>query len=318
MFEVEVEAGLDVPGVQQRQDGRLMLRCIPDGCPNLSDRVENRCQVYEQRPAACSQFPFRVSETPGGLYVGVSFACTAVQEGLGPRVGSEDRDWQALPVHRQRSVNLVPGQACSWEAYQQLEEYLGDQLCFPDGCFSGAIGVSLAVSQGKLVHLGKLELSWLSDDIEAACQRTLRGLLAICEADDRPDQAQKVLISQVQGGRYYSQIFPGWTEPLEIQRCLEADDPDHWPEVEPFFRHLLFRKFLWGAPSVHARVCLLPLINEMLRYWTWQQALSYERKPDRQMRREAIREVERRITFHAQGWEEFLGPLSLAFLQGVR
>lgn len=314
MFEVDVDQGQVVPGAVPRPDGRMMLRCIPEGCPNLADRPDHRCQIYEQRPSACAHFPFRVTDTPGGRYVGASFACTAVLHGNGPRVEREDRDWQSLPVHSSRSVDL----GCSWETYGQIEEYLGDQLCYADGTFSGAIGVSLATSQQNFSQLGKLELGWLSDDIEAACQRTLRGLLAICEADDRAERAQEVLVCQVQGGRYTSLIFPGWAEPREIQRRMEADDADHWGDVEPFFRHLLFRKFLWGAPSVHARVCLLPLINEMLRYWTWQQALVAGTKPTRLMRLEAVREVERRLTFHAQGWEEFLIPLGLAFLQGVR
>jgi Fe-S-cluster containining protein len=317
MFEVDVDPGPTVPGAEARPDGRLMLRCLPDGCPNLLDQVAHRCRIYAYRPSACRHFPFRALDTPGGRYIGASFACTAVLTGQGKRIEMADRDWARLPGHDYRSVALIEGQKCDWESYQQIEEYLGDQLCLADGSFSGAIGVSLACRQNSLGQLGKLKLNWLSDDIEAACQRTLRGLLAICEAGDRPERAQEVLVSQVQGGRYASQIFPGWAEPREIQRKMEGEDPDHWSEVEPFFRHLLFRKFLWGPPSVQARVCLLPLINEMLRYWTWQQALVDQQKPSRRHRLEAIREVERRLTFHAQGWEEFLLPLSLAFLKGV-
>lgn len=318
MFEVEVDPGLAVPGAVTRADGRLMLRCLPDGCPNLSDQPRERCQIYERRPGACRSFPFRAVETPGGRFMGASFACSAVLTGQGPRLALEDRDWDEIPTHRRLTADLLEGRPCSWKTYLLIEEYLGDQLCFANGSFSGALGVSLAAGQQNFTQLGKVKLQWLSEDVEAACQRTLRGLMAICEADDRAEKAQEVLICQAQGGRYQSNIFAGWAEPLEIQRQMEAEDSEHWADVEPFFRHLLFRKFLWGPPSVHARVCMLPLLNEMLRYWSWQQALVANSRPTRAMRLEAVREVERRLTFHAQGWEDFLLPLSLAFLQGVR
>ena len=317
MFEVDIDPGLILPGAQARPDGRLYLRCIPDGCPNLAEAFEERCGVYEQRPSACRQFPFRAIDTPGGRFIGASFACTAVAQGLGPRIDLEDRDWDELPSQRVRAL-LVEDRPCDWASYLKIEEFLGDQLCYGNGAFSAALAVSLAISQDNLGGLGVARLSWLSDEIESTCQRILRGLLAICEADNQPQRAQEVLSSQAQGGRYFSHIFPGWVEPRQIQQRLEQDEPDHWPQVEGFFRHLLFRKFLWGAPSVHARVCLLPLINEMIRYWTWQQALAENGKPNAHMRRLALREVERRLTFHAQGWEDFLIPLSLAFLQGVR
>lgn len=317
MFEVDVDPGVVLPGAQTRPDGRLYLRCLPDGCPNLSEAAEERCRVYEQRPGACRHFPFRAIETPGGRFIGASYACTAIAQGLGPRLERDQCDWEQLPAQKVRA-NLVDGVACPWESYLKIEEFLGDQLCFSNGAFSAALGVSLAISQNNLSGLGVARLSWLSDEIETTCQRILRGLLAISEADNQPQRAQEVLSSQAQGGRYFSHIFPGWVEPRKIQSRLEQEESDHWQQVEGFFRHLLFRKFLWGPPSVHARVCLLPLINEMVRYWTWQQALAENSKPTALMRRLAIREVERRLTFHAQGWEDFLAPLSLAFLQGVR
>lgn len=317
MFEVDIDLGLVLPGAQTRPDGRLYLRCIPDGCPNLSEEAEERCKVYEQRPSACRHFPFKAIDTPGGRFIGASYACTAVARGLGARIDLEDRDWDELPAQRVRAL-LVEDRPCDWASYLKIEEFLGDQLCYSNGAFSAALGVSLAISQDNLGGLGAGQLSWLSDEIESHCQRILRGLLAICEADNQPQRAQEVLSSQAQGGRYFSHIFPGWVEPRQIQQRLEQDEPDHWPQVEGFFRHLLFRKFLWGTPSVHARVCLLPLINEMIRYWTWQQAMAENTKPNADMRRMALREVERRLTFHAQGWENFLAPLSLAFLQGVR
>lgn len=317
MFDVEVDPSSLLTGTTRRPDGGLRLRCAPDGCPHLSDNGCGRCSVYGQRPRACRDFPFRVTATPGGHYVGASFACTAIAHSLGPKITDEAWDWSQYPLQHPRPL-LAEQHEAEWPDYLRIEEFLADQFCLPQGTWTGALGVSLGIARGHLGRLGEEKLQGLSGEIETAAQRTLRGLLALTEAGDDIDRAQQVLTCLAQGGRYWSQIFNGWVEPAQIWKHLEEDDSDHWTDVEPFFRHLLFRKFLWGAPSVHARVCLLPLLNEMLRYWTWQQSIQTGQPPGKEARLESIRELERRLTFHAHGWEEYIRPLSLTFLQGVR
>ena len=318
MFEVELEPGLELPGAIDRS-GTLRLLCHPDGCPHLSERPKERCLVYDRRPRPCRQFPFQITQTPGGRFVGASFACTAIQTGQGPKVDQSSRDWDdliAIECHPPLSLDDDLGR-CPWNQYLKVEEYLADQLCYPDGAFTGAIQLSLAISQGRLPQLGSLPLNWLSEDIEAVCQRTVRGLLAMMESQHLDRKAQQVLEAQVQGTRYWSAAFGCWVEPRRIQEKMGENPEGHWKDVEPFFRHLLFRKFLWGKPCVHARICLLPLLNEILRFWSWQQALDQGTAARRQHRLEAVRELERRLTFHASGWEDYLIPLSRAFLRGV-
>lgn len=248
--------------------------------------------------------------------MGASFACTAVAQSLGPKIADEAWDWSQWQTHRPRT-EMVVGQPASWADYLRIEEFLADQFCLPEGTWSGALHVTLATRTGQWKQLGQLPLHSLGDEVESTSQRILRGLLALVESGDDVERAQVVLTSLAQGGKYWSQIFPGWVEPARVWKHLPEDSSAHWEVVEPFFRHLLFRKFLWGPPSIHARVCLLPLLNEMLRYWSWQQALQGPEPPTREQRLEAVRELERRITFHAQGWEDYVQPLSLAFLQGV-
>lgn len=319
MFEVELEPDLDLPGAIECGSARKFL-CQPEGCPHLSENPRERCQVYERRPRACRQFPFRISETPGGQYVGASFACTAIQTNQGPPLQADSRNWSELTVIREHPPLQCSddGTPCAWTDYQHIEEYLADQLCFPDGAFAAAIQLSLALSQGRLSQLGSLPLQWLSEDIEATCQRTIRGLLALMESQNQSQQMRLVLEAQVHGGRYWSEAFGCWAEPRKIQQQMQTEKDDHWHDVEPFFRHLLFRKFLWAGPSVHARCCLLPLLNEILRYWSWQQAVDKGTAARREHRLESIREMERRLTFHASGWEDYLRPLGRAFLSGVR
>ena len=311
MFEVQLDVGQVLEG---SRDGKLY--CLEGGCPHLGDSPQGRCLVYQRRPKVCQDFPFRVTETPGGRYVGASFACTAVSQGLGPDISGLDKDWSQYPALGHLQLELVPGWDCSWPTYQSLEEFVSDQLCFPHGPFLGALGVSLALAQ-RHTHWGQSQLKWLSDEVELVARRTLRGLLALCEAGDDLKLAEQVLVAQAQGGRYFSSLFGCWCEPERIHAEMQADQEAHWEVAEPFFRHLLFRKFLWGQPGVHARVCLLPLIGEMIHFWSWVPAMAALGKPTVEHRRKAIREVERRLTFHSTGWEDYLRPLSAAFLEGV-
>jgi len=55
------------------------------------------CKIHAQlgmeaKPLTCQQFPFHVTATPDGVYVGVSFFCTSVRENTGRPLG-EHEEW---------------------------------------------------------------------------------------------------------------------------------------------------------------------------------------------------------------------------------
>jgi hypothetical protein len=86
------------------------------------------------KPQACIDFPFRTVETPGGAYVGLSFACTAVLRDHGRPI-EEHRDelTEELPrsVHRlnaQKPVHLSQRLTITFGAYLLLEEALDSIL----------------------------------------------------------------------------------------------------------------------------------------------------------------------------------------------
>lgn len=317
MFEVAVEPGRELAGTVLRPDGLRVLQRDSAGCVHLARSGPQLCTVYSDRPDVCRAFPFAVRRTPGGDFVGASFACTAVANGLGPPV-SPDRPWNDYPrPPDQQPVELFPGQPAPWELYLEVETLVDSLLEKPGGLWTAAFAVTLAARSGRWDQLGGLPLSAVSPAAGEAAERTLRGLLALCEAGGENERARQVLTALAGPGDYLSRIFPGSATPTEIWPRLDGDDP-LWPETLPFFRHLLFRKFLWGAPGVHARVACLPLLHEMLKYWSWQQALVEDRDtPGPDHRRRAVRELERRITFHGQGWEDYIRPLGLALLEGV-
>lgn len=100
------------------------------GCAFLAE--DNLCRIHgahglASKPQACQDFPYRYVETPGGVFTGVSFACTAILANHGTPVG-EQRPW--LEQNRRASlmafaelkpVRFTPERAISWDAYEELE-----------------------------------------------------------------------------------------------------------------------------------------------------------------------------------------------------
>jgi hypothetical protein len=114
--------------------------CLPEG---LNHECGD-CACCGGRARFGPSFPFRFVETPGGVYVGLSFACTAALRNLGPplaeqrtaleRLLQQDQpDTQNLPQTRKsppsrRSVEppfyLAADLPLSWEQYAAVEEDL--------------------------------------------------------------------------------------------------------------------------------------------------------------------------------------------------
>ncbi|HOE97575.1 MAG TPA: hypothetical protein PK847_13445 [Candidatus Sumerlaeota bacterium] len=117
--------------------GRHVMR-MTDGTCTLNTRA-GLCALHAAfgetaKPNICRSFPFRFLETPRGDYVGLSFACTAVLNRLGPAVADQGdalRDLQRWTFSRHRIeeppglTNLIP---LSWEQYEAIERDLADLL----------------------------------------------------------------------------------------------------------------------------------------------------------------------------------------------
>jgi hypothetical protein len=100
-----------------------------------------------------------------------------------------------------------------------------------------------------------------------------------------------------------AEVLERWEEPWSL-----------WPEVQPFFEHLLFRKYLLEGPDVHARLCSLPILLQILQF------LVSARSPEGgggEDVRWALRLLEERLTFHARGLERYLGRCGEAFFRGL-
>jgi len=120
-----------VPGESDKSKKRL--RKHDGSC--VFHTAEGLCRVhgafgFEQKPQTCRDFPIRYANTPDGIYIGLSFACTAVLGNMGPTMESRRAELEAsAPVANSRRdltrpVRLTARHEVSWEAYRLVEEDL--------------------------------------------------------------------------------------------------------------------------------------------------------------------------------------------------
>lgn len=89
---------------------------------------------FEAKPPICRDFPFKFIQTPGGTFIGLSFACTAVLENAGPPVETQREALESDRISRfsRRSVKetlaLTEDIPLTWEQYEAIEADLALML----------------------------------------------------------------------------------------------------------------------------------------------------------------------------------------------
>ena len=77
---------------------KRFLRLVEDRCVLLAK--DGLCSAYDHRPSICRLFPFRVRDTPSGLFVGLSYSCRSVAYGRGRPLSELSAMVSALSVNR--------------------------------------------------------------------------------------------------------------------------------------------------------------------------------------------------------------------------
>ena len=117
--------------------------------------ADTRCGIHRQlgaaaKPQVCREFPYHFVQTPDGVAVGVSFACTAVRAHQGatlPAQRDEVRSVLAGSTRVERlpeALTLFGSIDIGWDAYRPIEAGLLDLLAAqgsgrcPWACWPGA------------------------------------------------------------------------------------------------------------------------------------------------------------------------------------
>jgi Fe-S-cluster containining protein len=170
---------------------RLTFARRPSGsCVFLTE--DTRCGIHRHlgaaaKPQVCREFPYHFVQTPDGVAVGVSFACTAVRAHHGATLHAQRDEVRAVLAGSTRverlpeSLTLFGSIEVGWEQYRPIEAALlellgrGDRP-LPVGLLAGSALLSLCIGLTQ---------------IEARARRagqspsvTLAGGLAELRADD--------------------------------------------------------------------------------------------------------------------------------------
>jgi Fe-S-cluster containining protein len=123
------------PGVftKHPENGSDLLTHHEGACIFLQE--DNRCGVHAHlgataKPAVCRQFPFLPVNTPDGIFVGISYYCTAAKANHGRPMDAHV--WslkEVLPLQRMRATGFEPqnlsagsNAVMAWAVYRRLEE----------------------------------------------------------------------------------------------------------------------------------------------------------------------------------------------------
>lgn len=137
-FRAEIKEGfgdLDPLVPSRMTPGKKIVRKTHECGTCVFQGPDKLCNVHKvhgmaHKPQVCMDFPWRFVESPGGVYVGLSFACTAVLENAGQPVGEQraelDAHYPAAQSKRDamRAVRLTHRHCISWDAYMQTEAVL--------------------------------------------------------------------------------------------------------------------------------------------------------------------------------------------------
>ena len=123
--------------------------------------VDTRCAIhahlgYREKPQVCREFPYSFVETPDGVAVGVSFACTAVRAHHGRPLAEQEAEVRGV-VAGSRRIRRLPDPIplygrldVTWGEYKAIEAAWLDLLARADvpvplALVAGSVLVTLAV-----------------------------------------------------------------------------------------------------------------------------------------------------------------------------
>jgi len=123
--------------------------------------ADTRCAIhahlgYRRKPQVCKEFPYSFVETPEGVAVGVSFACTAVRAHHGRTLAEQEGEVREVVAGSRRvrrlpdPISLHARLEVTWDEYKALEAAWLDLLARSDlpvplALIAGSVLVTLAV-----------------------------------------------------------------------------------------------------------------------------------------------------------------------------
>jgi Fe-S-cluster containining protein len=171
-------------------------------------REDKLCSIHaelgmDEKPLTCQQFPFHLTETPDGVYVGVSYMCTAVRQNSG-RPLSAHEDWLRERMAKGIRVTTIEadkvpvgeGRFTNWDDYAAFEGEFNRRRA-EQGLELTAQQALVLAAQATSQNSIQLALSWdrfeveempLGGQIAAMLDGTLFALVKLFLEDTSPER----------------------------------------------------------------------------------------------------------------------------------
>jgi len=119
------------------KDYKYSFKMLYDKCCFLG--TKNKCLIqkylgHESKSQVCKEFPFRFIDTPKGIYVGLSFACSSVVENRGTSL-KEQEDLLQIIYQKRFHKSSISGEISlnkkfeiNWDIYLEIEKAIFEIL----------------------------------------------------------------------------------------------------------------------------------------------------------------------------------------------
>ena len=245
-------------------------------------RPDQLCEVHaeaglEAKPLQCQQFPFIPVNTPDGVFVGLSFLCSAVQRGHGKPVHEHRAQVESLVERlaakigglrpdelRERPADIVlaQGRTIDWPTYLALEGQV--QTALRGDPYRGLWEACRALLPPRDDQMaGDMILMFMAN------------LIGLAEAGSPPER-QAICQAVLNEVPFYSARLGREVQPppVDSPHCSHLQGCHSMPDwlldgIRRYLSHLVFRKFLIQGASVLSQaltlLVLIPLLDWYVR-----------------------------------------------------
>ncbi len=286
-----------------------------DGCSLLNDK--ELCSIhaelgFQAKPDPCRQFPFHPVPSPGGFYLGMSFACKAVQEGLGRPLEEHRPQVEALAEELTERYGLyeeepiVPiddERTAPWDEYLQFEANLRGQLQAEllEPLF---IHAAFAVAE-------ETPLPTRVTFTEMVVTMVLSSVVSLIEERTPGPNRTAIAEAFAEGRSFFSPRLQQEVEPILFESVFRE-------QTLRYLDHVLFRKYLIKGNMV-GRILFLAVVTKALDYYSHQAAhLQGRQEPTLEDYFSALSTIEVDVMLHAEGIEVMHGLLSHGFQMAIQ
>jgi Fe-S-cluster containining protein len=169
---------------------------------------DGRCGIHTRlgaaaKPQVCREFPYSFVETPDGVAVGLSFACTAVRAHHGRALSEQQDEIEAVLSGSTRvrrlpePLTLYSGLDLAWTQYRPIERalltLLGDERCtLPTALVAGSALISVCVGVARAEAAARRAGRAPRETVEGAlAQLEVEGYRAVMSIAERARAPQR-------------------------------------------------------------------------------------------------------------------------------